>query len=50
MPQSVKDRYVKMKESPDAPANLDQLIENWSRALTHPDADDLAAAVAAVQM
>lgn len=49
MPQSVKDRYMKMKESPDAPANLDQLIENWDRALTHPDADDLAAVAAAVK-
>ena len=50
MPKSVKDRYLKMKESPDAPANIDQLIENWSRALTHPDADDLAAAREAVQI
>jgi len=49
MPQSVKDRYMKMKESPDAPANLDQLIENWDRALSHPDADDLSAIATAVK-
>ncbi len=28
MPQSVRDRYIKMKENPEHPANLDMLIEN----------------------
>ena len=41
MPQSVRDRYVKMKEMPDAKPNLDALIENFDNALSHPDAEDL---------
>ena len=41
MPQSVRDRYIKMKENPGHPANLEMLIENFDRALSHPDADDL---------
>lgn len=41
MPQSVRDRYIKMKENPEHPANLEMLIENFDRALSHPDADDL---------
>lgn len=42
MPQAVRERYVRMKEQPDHPANLDMLIENFDLALTHPDANDLA--------
>lgn len=42
MPQDVRERYVRMKEQPDHPANLDMLIENFDLALTHPDANDLA--------
>ena len=41
MPQSVRERYVKMKENPEHPTNLDALIENFDRALSHPDSDDL---------
>ena len=41
MPQSVRDRYVKMKEKPDHAPNLDELIENFDRALSHPDNEDL---------
>ena len=41
MPQSVRDRYVKMKERPDHALNLDELIENFDRALSHPDNEDL---------
>ena len=41
MPQAVRDRYVKMKEMPDAKPNLDALIENFDNALSHPDAEDL---------
>lgn len=41
MPQAVRDRYVKMKEQPDAAPNLDQMIDNFDRALSHPDAADL---------
>lgn len=42
MRQSIRDRYVKMQNSPDCPPNIDMLIENFDRALAHPDADDLA--------
>ena len=41
MPQSVRERYVKMKENPEHPANLDALIKNFDCALSHPDSDDL---------
>ena len=41
MPQSVRERYLKMKDAPDHPANLDVLIQNFDYALSHPDADDL---------
>ena len=30
-----------MKAQPNPPANLDMLIENFDRALSHPDAGDL---------
>ena len=41
MPQSVRDRYMKMKAQPEHPANIDALIDNFDRALSHPDEDDL---------
>ena len=41
MPQAVRDRYVKMKEHPDHMPNLDLLIANFDRALSHPDKEDL---------
>ena len=41
MPQSVRERYLKMKDAPDHPANLDVLIQNFDCALSHSDADDL---------
>ena len=41
MPMAVRDHYVKLKEQPEYPANLDVLIENFDRALSHPDKDDL---------
>ena len=41
MPQTVRDRYMKMKAQPEHPANIDALIENFDRALSHPDEDDL---------
>ena len=41
MPQSVRDRYIKMKAQPEHPANIDALIENFDSALSHPDEDDL---------
>ena len=39
--QSVRDRYVKMKEKPNHAPNLDELIRNFDRALSHPDNEDL---------
>ena len=41
MPPSVRERYLKMKDAPNHPANLDVLIQNFDCALSHPDADDL---------
>ena len=42
MPLSVRERYMKMKELPNCPPNMDQMIENFDNALTHPDQNDLA--------
>lgn len=42
MPVSVRTRYEKMLASPDHAPNLPMMIENFDRALSHPDADDLA--------
>lgn len=41
MPQSVRERYLKMKESNNCPPNIDALIDNFDKALTHPDEKDL---------
>ena len=41
MQQAVRERYMSMKAQPNPPANLDMLIENFDRALSHPDAEDL---------
>ena len=41
MPLSVRERYVKMKEQPDHMPNIDAMIENFDKALSHPDANDL---------
>lgn len=37
MPQSVQDRYMKMKAQPEHPATIDALIDNFNRALFHSD-------------
>ena len=44
MPQPVRDRYEAMEESP----HRTSMLENFDRALSHPDADDLARLKAAV--
>lgn len=49
MPHSVRERYVKMKEQPDHMPNLDAMIENFNKALSHPDADDLEKLTSAVR-
>ena len=41
MPMAMRERYVKMKEDPNHKPNLDMLIENFDRALSHPDKADL---------
>lgn len=41
MPLSVRQRYEDMKKQPLHMPNLDALIENFDRALSHPDAEDL---------
>lgn len=41
MPQSVRERYVKMKAQPDCAPNIDAMIENFDAAATHPDEGDL---------
>ena len=37
MPQSLQDRYMKMKAQPEHPATIDALIDNFDRALFHSD-------------
>ena len=49
MPQSVRQRYEAMKQQPNPASNLDMLIENFDRALAHPDAGDLERLKQAVQ-
>lgn len=41
MPLSVREKYVRLKESSNPPDNIDLLIENYDNALLHPTADDL---------
>ena len=48
MPPSVRARYEAMRTLPAPPANLDAMIENFDRARSHPDADDLDRLRAAV--
>lgn len=46
MPPAVRERYVKM--STQDPARFNPMIENFDRALGHPDAQDLGALCAAL--
>lgn len=48
MPMSVRDRYEAMLKAPVHMPNLPAMIENFDKALTHPDAADLQALAAAV--
>ena len=41
MPLSVRERYVKMLAQPDHRPGLERMIENFDRALSHPDREDL---------
>ena len=41
MPDSVRQRYEKMSEGPNPPANVGELIANFDRALQHPNEKDI---------
>ena len=41
MPASVRERYVKMKNSPLPIPNIDTMIENFDKAISHPDHEDI---------
>ena len=41
MPASVRERYVNMLAAPNHGSNLEMLIENFDKALPHPDREDL---------
>ena len=41
MPMSIREKYVEMKKQAFHVPNIDQLIENFDQALSHPDLDDL---------
>ena len=48
MPMSVRPRYEKMMQSPIKPPNLKGMIENFDKALSHPDQNDLESLRAAL--
>ena len=48
MPMAVRERYEKMLGKPIHIPNLRGMIENFDRALSHPDAEDLEKLQAAV--
>ena len=41
MPMTVRHQYEKMLQQPNHAPNLEMLIENFDKALAHPDAADL---------
>lgn len=49
MPMSVRERYEKMQKSPIPVPNIKGMIENFDKALSHPDQADLDALKAAVR-
>ena len=49
MPMSVRERYEKMQESAVPVPNIKGMIENFDKALTHPDDADLEALRKAIQ-
>lgn len=50
MPQAVRQRYEAMLAAPGHAPNLEAMIENFDRALSHPDAEDLARLTEAVRV
>ena len=49
LPQAVRQRYEAMLAAPGHAPNLEAMIENFDRALSHPDAEDLARLTEAVR-
>ena len=49
MPMSVRNRYESMKKNPIHMPKLDEMIENFDKALSHPDAADLDQLIAAAK-
>lgn len=49
MPMSVRERYVKMQNSAAKNLNVQSLIDNFDKALNHPNEGDLEALRKAVQ-
>ena len=49
MPPAVRERYEKMQSSGAKVPNIKALIENFDKALTHPDPEDLEALGKAVR-
>ena len=41
MPSSVRERYVKMQGIGNPMKDFDAMLENYDRALSHPDVQDL---------
>ena len=41
MPETVLQRYLKLKEGNHAPDNINLLIDNYYEALKHPNNDDI---------
>ena len=41
MPMSVRERYEKMKKVPGLPMDIDKMISNFDKALSHPDNKDV---------
>ena len=50
MPQSVRDRYVRIaEEEPAKRSHMQKMIFNFDCALSHPDANDLQALIEEVE-
>lgn len=43
MPETVLQKYLKLKEENQAPKNIDLLIDNYYKAQSHPNNDDIEA-------
>lgn len=41
MPMSVRERYIKMENQPKNMPNIKELIDNFDKAVSHPDKNDL---------